>query len=76
MMNQQLSVTNVNSTGGASNDSCGGHGHGSVSSSSQFQESGSGGGQRTHRIGRPNTDDLASSSSQRVRGSGGCGTIY
>ena len=45
-----------------------------VSSSSQFQESGSGGGQRTHRIGRPNTNDLASSSSQRLRGSGGCGT--
>ena len=49
MMNQQLSVTNVNSTGGASNDSCGGHGHGSVSSSSQFQENGSGGGQKSER---------------------------
>jgi len=45
-----------------------------VSSSSQRLGNESGGGQRTHRLGRPNTNDLASSSSQRVRGGGGCGT--
>ena len=78
-------ITNVNSTGGASNDSryrdfsdysnlSNSSLFAPISSSSQRHGNESADGQRTHRLGRPNTNDLASSSSQRVRGSGGCGS--